>query len=223
MYKIIDGVLSPEHIQKLISIVEGADFSEGGKTAFGQARAVKNNLQLLPDEPVGGEASKIVTQALLGCSEFVDFALPDKVQAPRISRYDAGMAYGVHTDAAFMGQPNAIRTDISVTIAINAADQYEGGELIIQGSWGNMEVKLKAGSAFVYPASTLHQVAEVTKGTRLVALTWVKSWVRDPAQREILQDVEMLRSALTVLGADKEINVTATKIRENLRRQWFGN
>ena len=182
-------VLSTEEVKRFLAEFSRAKFADGKSTASGAALAVKHNLQA---ERSGGEWSGldgILFAALRDNHEFQLFAHPRRILAPSYSRYEPGMRYGTHIDSAIMGGANPLRTDLAMTLFLSAPDSYEGGELVIESASGEQEIKLAAGEAVVYPATTLHRVAPVTSGVRQVAVTWIQSAVRDPSLRSILYDL----------------------------------
>ncbi len=136
------------------------------------------------------------------------------------SRYGSGAHYGTHVDNALMRTDVHRRTDIAVTAFLSPPDAYEGGELMIEGHAGTAKLKLAAGDAVVYPASTLHRVEPVTDGVRLAAVTWIQSHVRDPAQRELLYDLSMVRRSLESSAPDSREALLLSKVYANLIRMW---
>lgn len=220
MYTTIDNVLTPDELARIRLLAGRALFEDGRKTASGLAREVKHNEQMASGDSAGAEVANILTNALLKNNTLRVFAMPAAMQLPRLSRYAEGMNYGYHVDAAFMGDP-LVRTDVSVTLFISEPDGYDGGELIIDGAWGRFSVKRPAGSLVAYPAHTLHQVTPVTRGERLVALTWIKSRVRGHDQREVLLDIEQLHTLMQEGGSNHDTLSRLAKIRENLHRMWF--
>ena len=155
-----------------------------------------------------------------GSSEFQRFAIPKTIQRPLISRYREGMNYGRHVDDALMGGASKTRTDLSVTLFLNDPADYEGGELVIESPMGEEEIKLPAGAAVVYPSGALHRVAPVTRGERIAAVTWVESHVRDPQRREILHDLEVIRTRLSKTAPESRETDLAFKTYANLLRMW---
>jgi PKHD-type hydroxylase len=148
-------------------------------------------------------------------------ALPLKVATPFYARYTPGMTYGDHVDDPIMGTGNALyRTDIAITIFLNEPEDYDGGELTIRTPFGDQTVKLPAGDAVLYPASSLHQVAPVTRGERLVAVTWVQSLVRDPARRELLYGLNQAREKLLRTSPDAPETAQVNTAYVNLLRMW---
>ncbi len=169
-------------------------------------------------------AAKAVKAAVLAGLKrnktFQRVALPRTVRPPLISRYRVGMNYGLHVDHAMMGRPVKEHNDIAVTVFLNDPGDYDGGALVMSSPFGEQEIKLPYGHAVVYPSSTLHRVAPVTRGERLAAVTWVQSHVRDPARREILYDLSRMRETLAKLDPDGEAADLAFKARANLLRMW---
>lgn len=178
-------LLETEEVQRIVAYLEQANFVDGRLTAHGKAREVKRNLQInAPEE--GGENEKLIAAALERNQDFVAFAFPKRMRIPMFNRYDVGMEYGPHIDLALMA---GLRTDLAVTVFLSSPASYDGGELVMDLPSGQEEIKLDAGEAVVYPASTLHHVARVTRGVRLAAVTWVQSAVSDERIRAILHDI----------------------------------
>ncbi len=218
---LIANVLMGEEIQRLKTIFDSSDgFVDGRRTAGRRAKRVKHNEQLDAGAGDLSEAQTIILTALNRNPAFRRLAMPKRIAPPLISRYGAGMSYGLHVDDAMMGG-GAMRSDISVTVFLNDPGQYEGGELIIHsgGSAGTV-VKAEAGSTVIYPANTLHRVAEVTSGERRVAVTWCQSLVRGAEQRAILADVAKVRDLLFSTAPDAEETDAAARSYSNLLRLW---
>lgn len=187
------GVLDADALQAIRGALDTAGFVSGASTAGWHAVKVKNNLQAASDV-----AAKRIQQCLMRHPLFRSAALPARLCTPLFSRYTTGMAYGRHVDEALMGGGDggagtALRSDLAVTVFLSDPADYDGGELVIENVSGALSYKLEAGQAIVYPATTLHRVAEVTRGERLAAVLWVQSLVRDVAQREILFDLDTAR------------------------------
>ncbi|MBS1202023.1 MAG: nuclease, partial [Chromatiaceae bacterium] len=193
----IPGLLNSAQIEKIHQTLEGAEFADGRLTAGFAAARVKNNQELKP-EPERRERLIRILMASLGHNETFRFAaLPHRVADPIFARYTPGMTYGDHVDDPIMGtQGPRFRTDVSMTVFLNDPESYDGGELAIRTPFGDRQVKLPAGDAVLYPSSSLHRVTPVTRGERLVALTWVQSYVRDPARRELLYELNLAREHL---------------------------
>ncbi len=222
MIACIGDVLSPEEIKKLRDEAALLPFVPGAETAGGRARRVKNNEQVSQKADERKALHEIVVGALMRNKDFNRAALPKRVRPPLISRYRQGMAYGQHVDNALMGPKMAReRSDVSITVFISDINEYDGGELIIHGSFGMQEVKLPSGSVVVYPSSSLHEVAEVTRGERLVAVTWAQSYVRDDRQREILASLAQVKDKMNVIaGPDAVETDQVHHIYANLLRMW---
>jgi PKHD-type hydroxylase len=199
----LPDVLTPAERQAILKLMAEAPFVPGRITAFPLARDRKHNLQIDRARcPEIGRIDRVLIDALCRVTEFNRLTLPRRFAPPLYVRYEPGMTYGEHIDAAILGSgtPDPMRIDIAVTVFLSDASEYDGGELALETSFGEHEVKLSAGSAVVYPATTLHQVRPVTRGVRLVAVTWVQSWVPDGAAREILADIA--RAAELVVQRD---------------------
>lgn len=216
----IPDVLEWADLKKVRAALEGSDFQDGKLTAGYRAKRVKNNLQLDKESPGAKEAKAIVMAGLKRNRTFRRAALPRAIRPLLISRYQVGMSYGVHVDDAMMGDDPKVRSDLSVTVFLSDPADYEGGELVIESPFGEQDVKLPAGAAVVYPSSTLHRVAEVTEGERLAAVTWIKSYVRDPLQRELLYDLHIVREKIAALAPDADETDLAFKTYANLLRMW---
>ena len=217
----IPGLLNEAQLAKIHATLEGAPFADGRLTAGFAAARVKNNLELQP-EPERRALLNRILMASLGHHETFRFAcLPHRVADPIFARYTPGMAYGDHVDDPIMGAAGPrFRTDISMTLFLNPPEGYGGGELSIRTSFGERAVKLPAGDAVIYPSSSLHRVAEVTRGERLVALTWVQSYVRDPAQRELLYELGLARERLLRDAPGTETTGFVDRSYANLLRMW---
>jgi len=217
----IGDVLASEELERIAQLLTDAEFIDGKKTAGWHARLVKHNTQLPKDSPVLEEVRSLIRGAIQRNRLFQMAVRPKQVRPLLISRYEAGMAYGTHTDDAVMqGHNQLMRSDISFTLFLNDPDSYEGGELVIDSTQGEQEYKLPAGAMIVYPSSTLHRVETVTAGVRLAAVSWVQSLVRDPQEREILFDLDTVRQLLfEQSGKTKEFDLLS-KTHANLLRKW---
>lgn len=214
----LSGVLDADDLRWIRGALDGASFSDGRATAGWHARGVKQNLQTVHEE-----AARRVTERLQRHPQFISAALPFRMRAPIFSRYLPGMTYGTHVDDALMGgRGEPLRTDLAVTLFLNDPNSYDGGELVIKTHSGSERFKLPAGHAIVYPATSLHSVAEVTRGERLAAVLWVQSLLRDVGRREILFDLDTVRRSLwdragKVSTPDFDL---LTKTYANLLRAW---
>lgn len=217
----IENLLTPEQLSIISERLQTDDFIDGKTTAGWHARIVKENTQLSSKATYAKEIKDSIKVALEQNPLFKVAAQPKVVHSMLISRYEIGMSYGQHVDNALMGTGSSCyRSDISLTVFLNAPSTYEGGELVIEHIEGERSFKLEAGSAIVYPSSTLHRVEPVTKGVRLVAVAWVQSLIRDPNQREILFDLDTVRrSIFQQQGKTIEFDLIS-KSHANLLRQW---
>ena len=220
MLATIDNVLDWPTLKALREALAEGSFVDGQTTAGFRAKRVKHNEQLSPKGGNRKGLDKTVLDALRRHKEFQRVALPKAIQRPLFSRYSVGMNYGLHVDDAVMGRVRKLRSDLSVTVFLSNPDDYEGGELEMSSPYGAQEVKLPAGSAVVYPSSTLHRVKPVTGGERLAAVTWVQSFVADPARREVLYDIDKVRRRLGELDPDGDVTDLAFKTYANLTRMW---
>jgi PKHD-type hydroxylase len=216
----LEAILTPEELQLLVASISQSEFIDGRITAGWHAKLVKNNTQLKKSSQLAQQLEKVVREALERNLLLKTAILPKIIHSIMFSRYEKGMTYGNHTDNAFMGKQNFWRSDVSFTLFLNDPTSYEGGELTIETMQGDRSYKLEAGSAIVYPSSFLHQVEPVTQGERLVAVGWIQSLVRDPAQREILFDIDTVRRSIFAKeGKTIEFDLLS-KSHANLLRQW---
>ena len=217
----IHDVLTPEELQKLRDEALKLPFVPGTETAGSRARRVKSNEQVSQKADGRKGLQEIILTALLRNRQFNRAALPKHIRPPLISRYRQGMAYGRHVDSALMG-PKMLRerADISVTVFISDLHEYDGGELLIHSSSGTQQVKLRSGSVVLYPSSSLHQVSEVSRGERLVAVTWVQSYVRDERQREILAHLDKVKEKMNDIAVNALETDLAHHAYANLLRMW---
>ncbi len=215
--KQFDDILSQQQLQQMTAWLEKTAFVDGAATAGTAARRVKNNLQAQNAQPGLEQARALFGEAVLQNAGFRDFALPLRAVPPLFSRYETGMRYGDHTDNALMSN---VRTDLALTLFLNAPDSYDGGELVIETDREARTVKLKAGSAILYPATSIHRVEPVTRGRRDVAVTWIQSMVRDAAQREIITDLGAALAHARSVAPDARETLLIAKTRSNLLRMW---
>lgn len=220
MLATIEDVLDWPALKTIRKALAEGEFVDGNKTAGFRAKRVKRNEQLSPKDDSRGKIDKMVVDALRRNAEFQRVVLPKVIQRPLFSRYNIGMNYGLHVDDALMGSGSKLRSDVSVTVFLSSPEDYEGGELEMASPYGPQEVKLPAGWAVAYPSSTLHRVKPVTEGERLAAVTWVQSYIADPARREILYDLDKVRRRLGSVDPDGEETDLAFKAYANLLRMW---
>ena len=217
----IPNILDKERLGFINQVLNNANFVDGTLSAGMAAKRVKNNEELATNDQQMQQLNNLVMGSLVQHDEFKAAAIPLRVAAPYYARYSKGMTYGDHVDDPIMGNAGQqYRSDVSTTVFLNEPSEYEGGELVITTSFGEQRVKLAAGSAVVYPSSSLHHVAEVTRGTRLVAVTWSQSMIRDPAKRELLYQLNQARESLLKQRPDetetKQIDISYV----NLFRMW---
>ncbi|TDQ84207.1 PKHD-type hydroxylase [Dongia mobilis] len=217
----IPEVLTVPEQQELLRLTKELPFVDGKETAGFRAKMVKHNEQVSREAEGRRVMQEIVVRALARSPGFRRAAIPHKIRPPLISRYREGMSYGTHVDDAMMGQGfQRERSDVSVTVFINDASDYDGGELKIHSPFGPQQIKLPARSAVVYPSGTLHEVAKVTRGERLVAVTWVQSYIRDERHRQLLSDVMEVRDRLHAIDPNGKETDLAFRIHTNLTRLW---
>lgn len=223
MMLVIPHVLPPQALAQVQALLAQAVWHDGRETAGYAAIRQKSNEQLRADDERAVQAGHIILQALSANPAFVSFALPQKILSPMFNRYRDGGAYGFHIDNSIRMDPvtgQRIRTDVSTTIFLNEPGDYDGGELIINDTYGVERVKLPAGHAVVYPGSSLHRVAPVTRGQRLASFFWTQSMVADDTRRTLLHDLDntIQRLALRPENAEDVTRLTGTY--HNLIRQW---
>ncbi|MEF3367280.1 Fe2+-dependent dioxygenase [Methylocystis sp. 9N] len=217
-------VLSKQEVAYFRAVMAKAEWEDGCATAGAQSALVKNNLQL----PQGGEAARElgerVLEALANSPMFISAALPQKIFPPLFNRYGVGHGFGLHVDNAIRGVPGTpvrIRTDLSCTLFLSEADEYDGGELVIEDRVGEQEVKLAAGDLVLYPSTSLHLVREVTRGERIASFFWLQSMIRDNVARALLFDLDQAIQSLTErLGAGDPACVKLSGVYHNLVRGW---
>ncbi len=197
MLVVIPAILGKTPLEQVRSLLKDGRFVDGRLSAGTRARQVKHNEELQSTATQMERLNSIVMGALVQHPLYQAAAMPVRVATPFYARYTPGMRYGDHVDDPVMGPPGGqYRSDISTTVFLNEPESYEGGELVIQTGFGEQSFKQAAGDAIIYPSSSLHHVAEVTRGERLVAVTWTQSMVRDPARREILYQLYQAREGL---------------------------
>ncbi len=220
----IAEVLDAARLAEARALLARAPWVDGRVTAGHQSARVKDNLQI----PEGCAEHRALGEIVLGALErnplFIASVLPLRVFPPLFNRYDPGMTFGAHVDNAIRqvtGTAARIRTDVSCTLFLSDPDSYEGGELIVEDTYGEKRVKLSAGDAVIYPATSLHRVAPVTSGSRLASFFWVQSMVRDDGQRSLLFDLDMaVNRARGDLPPGHGAPTELTAVYHNLLRRW---
>ena len=215
----LEKVLTPDELQSIRTALAGAVFVDGKMTAGPAIRHLKNNLQL-PRSNNPSNLDNLVMAAFSRHAIFTSLTLPRRFLLPLFSKYEPGMSYGWHVDAGIIGEQNPIRADVSCTVFINDPADYDGGELEIQSAGGTVNVKLPAGQAVIYESTTLHRVRPVTRGARLVAVTWIESLVPSEAIRQILYDIAQVRNSLVQQAPDSGEAMLLSKSYANLLRMF---
>jgi PKHD-type hydroxylase len=219
----IAGLLSPDRVAAMRARLEAAPWGDGRMTAGHQSAQVKSNLQLPQGDPAARELSEEVLRALEHNPRFISATLPRHVYPPLFNRYEAGMSFGAHVDNAVRqipGTPHRLRTDMSATLFLSAPEEYEGGELVIEDTYGTHSIKLAAGDLVVYPSRSVHRVLAVTRGARTAAFFWIQSMIRDDGDRRLLFDLDTSIRELTQTAGHEESVVRLTACYHNLLRRW---
>jgi len=219
----IPDVLSRAEVADIRAVLAGAQWTDGRHTTGAQAAGQKRNYQLPVLSPQAQGLADRVRAGLVAHPLFQSAALPHTVLTPRFNAYEGGGYFGNHVDGAVQADPVTgvkVRTDVSATVFLSEPEEYDGGELVIEDTYGAHEVKLPAGDAILYPATSVHRVLPVTRGTRLAAFTWTQSLVRDGVRRQMLFDLDMTIVKLRAREGDSDEVVTLTSHYHNLIRQW---
>lgn len=223
MVLVIEQLLPPQALAQLRALLAPAHWRDGRETAGYTAAACKTNQQLRIDDPAAVQAGQLVLRALSAHPRFTAFALPLKILPPMFNRYAGGGAYGFHIDNAIRTDAatgQRIRTDLSTTVFLSDPQDYDGGELIIEDTYGTQTLKLPAGHAVVYPGSSLHRVSPVTRGERLAAFFWTQSMVASDSQRALLFDLDNTIQRLAQRPDNAEDVTRLAGTYHNLLRHW---
>ena len=216
MQIVIGNVISADELIHVRDVLARASYIDGRATAGFAARTVKNNQQAANDRTIE-TVRKLVEERILANDVFRLAVRPKKLSAILFSRYEIGMQYGSHVDDALM---QGMRTDVSFTLFLSDPESYDGGELVIESASGEDAVKLAAGSLVAYPSTALHHVSPVTRGARLAAVGWARSFVRDPARREMLFDLDTARRQMFARDGKSAEYDLVSKSLANLLRMW---
>jgi PKHD-type hydroxylase len=222
----IPNVLDKRDVADFRRIMDASAWEDGRSTAGAQSALVKKNEQLPPDSEVARRLGHRVVSALTANPQFLSAAIPLHIFPPLFNRYAAadGHHFGVHVDNAVRGDHLTglrIRTDLSVTLFLSEPDDYDGGELVVEDTYGSHEIKLPAGDLVLYPASSLHLVTPVSRGMRVASFFWLQSMIRDANARSLIFDLDTAIQALVErLGRDDPETVKLTGIYHNLIRTW---
>jgi PKHD-type hydroxylase len=219
----IPDLLTAEQILQARQLLDNAQWIDGRVTAGHQSSRTKDNLQLPENHPVAGQLGEMILEALGRNALFISAALPQRVFPPLFNRYQGGQSFGTHVDNSIRqisGTPHRIRTDLSATLFLARPDEYEGGELIVEDTYGTHSVKLPAGHMILYPATSLHNVRPITRGARIASFFWIQSMIRDDGRRAVLFDLDMAIQRLNRDMPDHASAVQFTGVYHNLLRQW---
>ncbi|MCC6915018.1 MAG: Fe2+-dependent dioxygenase [Rhodospirillaceae bacterium] len=218
----IPEVLTAAQVAEARKVLDAAEWVDGRISAGHQGAHVKDNVQLPPGSPAARQVGEMINNALRAHKVFMSAALPLHVLPPMFNSYEGGQTFGTHIDGAIRILPNGqrIRTDLSCTLFLSAPEDYDGGELTIEDTYGTKTVKLPAGHLILYPSTSLHQVTPVTRGRRVCSFFWLQSMVRDNGHRAMLYDMDV---AIQRLGAENPIHpsvISLTGLYHNLLRHW---
>lgn len=216
----VPDVLAPNEVQHARALLDAAEWIDGRVTAGHQSARAKNNQQIAEGHPAAREVGELITRALARSPLFRSAALPLHVFPPLFNRYQGGEAFGSHVDNAIRQVPgtfNYVRTDLSATLFLTDPGEYDGGELVIEDTYGIQSIKLPAGAMVLYPATSLHHVRPVTRGARVSSFFWIQSMVRDDGERTILFDLDL---AIQQLPPEHAATLQLTGVYHNLLRRW---
>ena len=219
----IPSLLTPDEVRDCRQALEQATWQDGRTTAGSLALKVKSNLQLPIDSPIAAQLGHLILDRLGRNPLFLSAALPLRVLPPRFNRYEGGGTYGNHIDNALFVIPGTaikVRTDVSTTVFFSDPEEYEGGELIVEDTYGHQSVKLAAGDAIVYPGTSLHRVNPVTRGTRYASFFWTQSLVKSDEQRRLLFDLDQSIQQLSLDHPDHAKLSALSGTYHNLLRMW---
>ncbi|ATC64832.1 Fe2+-dependent dioxygenase [Nibricoccus aquaticus] len=219
----IPNVLNPQQLADASRLLDSADWTDGAATAGHQAVKVKDNMQIPATHPVAKQVGETIVRALTQNPLFMSAALPLHFLPPMFNRYTGGQNYGNHIDASIRTVPGTghrLRTDLSCTLFFAEPSEYDGGELIVEDTYGPKSVKLPAGHMILYPGTSLHRVTPVTRGTRLCSFFWIQSMIRDDAKRALLFEQDIAIQRLTIDHPGHPSITQLTGVYHNLLRQW---
>jgi PKHD-type hydroxylase len=219
----IPDVLTSDEVTHIRRVLESTPWIDGRATAGDQASVVKNNLQVPLDAPEAQELGQIILRGLGRNPTFTTATLPLRVLPPMFNRYDVGMTFGAHVDNSIRALPSGqrLRTDVSSTLFLTPPEDYDGGELVVHDTYGTHTVKLPPGHMVVYPATSLHSVTPVTRGSRWSAVFWTQSMIKDDWRRHMLYDLDMAIIRARSMLPDDDPAVSALVAHyHNLLRHW---
>ena len=220
----IPGVLDATGVARLRSVIDAGEWVDGNATSGPQSALAKRNEQLPEDSAAARDGGALVLDGLGRAPRFIAAALPAKVFPPLFNRYAGGQGFGTHIDNAIRmkrGGEFRLRSDLSATLFLSDPDSYDGGELVVEGSFGTQAIKLPAGHLILYPASSLHRVEPVTRGVRVASFFWIQSMVRDgEARRHLFELDQVIQTLATDRGQGDAAIIQLTGVYHNLLRRW---
>jgi PKHD-type hydroxylase len=219
----IPDVLSADQLTEGRRLLDEATWVDGRVTAGHQSARAKDNLQVPEDHPAARQLGDVILAALQRSPLFIAAALPLRVFPPLFNRYQGGHSFGNHVDNAIRqvtGTPHRIRTDLSATLFFSDPDEYDGGELMVEDTYGVHSVKLPAGHLVLYPSTSLHHVRPVTRGARVCSFFWIQSMIRDDGQRTLLFDLDTAIQRVSQDLPEPPATVQLTGVYHNLLRRW---
>jgi PKHD-type hydroxylase len=219
----IPDMLSREQVDQVRQKLAAAEWVDGRVTAGHQSSLAKDNMQIPEGHPIAQEVGELILSALGQNLLFISAALPMKVFPPLFNRYGGGQSFGTHVDNAIRhvkGTSHRVRSDLSATLFFSNPDEYDGGELVIEDTYGVHTVKLPAGHMVLYPSSSLHNVRPITRGARVSSFFWIQSMIRDDGERTLLFDLDGATQQISTEQPNSPIAVKMTGIYHNLLRRW---
>ena len=219
----IPAVLKPDQVAECRKLLDRAEWVDGRASAGFMAERVKNNQEVPLAHPASRQVGELILGALSASPLFFALAFPLRISPPFFNRYQGGETYGTHNDNALItvpGAPAPVRGDLAATLFLTAPDAYDGGELTVEDTYGSHRVKLPAGDMVLYPASSLHHVAPVTRGARVSSFFWIQSMVREDAKRALLVDIDRARSEVNRALPGSPAAMQMLSIYHNLLRMW---
>lgn len=219
----ISDILSVAQVEKARQLLDAAEWVDGRVTAGHQSARTKDNMQLPEKHPVARELGEVILKGLAQSALFMSAALPLKVFPPLFNRYAGGQSFGTHVDNAIRQDPSTgarIRTDLSATLFLTRPEDYDGGELAVEDTYGVHRVKLPAGSLVLYPSTSLHHVTPVTRGARVSSFFWLQSMIRSDADRTLLFDLDQAIQKIEQGSPGSAAAIQLTGVYHNLLRRW---
>jgi len=220
----IDQVLTKDEVRQFRQELDASDWNDGAATAGTLAKSVKRNQQVADGSALAVRLGQHILRRLAATPLFISAALPRTIYPPKFNRYADGGTYGAHVDSALMflpGSSQQMRTDLSATLFLAEPEEYDGGELEVEGPFGVQAVKLGAGDMVLYPSTSLHRVTPVTRGARVASFFWIESLVQDEGGRTLLFDLDQSIQALTASGRPDDPDLLRlTGVYHNLLRRW---